>query len=184
MSIRRLAVSASVIALFVACDRQPTAVTPVEDTQISFSTNPSAMNQQLAAVRAATARYHDVDLAIQDGFVPITGCIAHPALGGMGIHYARPDRMGDADYIATEPEMLLYLPEPDGSLKLLGVEYWITKAAWDAAGRSGFPLFVDHPFDFALANAHLPDRFTLHVWIWAPNPSGMFAPFNPRISCP
>jgi hypothetical protein len=184
MIIRKLATSISIIALFVACDRQPTAVTFGEDVQASLSGNPSALNKQLAAVRAATARYHDVNAAIQAGYQPITPCISHPELGGMGIHYARTDLMGDADYLATEPEMLLYVPEAGGSLKLLGVEYWITKAAWDAAGRSGSPVFVDHPFDFDVANAHLPDRYTLHVWVWEPNPSGMFAPFNPRISCP
>ena len=30
----------------------------------------------------------------------------------------------------------------------------------------------------------MPWHWDLHVWIWAPNPSGTFAQWNPRLSCP
>jgi hypothetical protein len=170
--------------LLTACDGQPTAPVVGAEAPATFARNPAVLQQQLAALRAATARYHDIDAAIQDGFVPISGCVSHPQLGGMGIHYARPDRMGDADYIATEPEMLLYVPAPDGSMKLLGVEYWILEDAWNAAGRSGRPMFIEHPFDHSPAGHGMPARYSLHVWSWHPNPSGLFAPFNPRVTCP
>ena len=29
----------------------------------------------------------------------------------------------------------------------------------------------------------IPAFFALHVWLWTSNPSGLFAPFNPRVSC-
>jgi hypothetical protein len=183
MIIRKLAVSFGVLTLFVACDNQPTAIAPATEAPASLSAHPSAMNQALAAVRAATARYQDVEVAVRDGFTPITACIEHPQLGGMGFHYARPDRMDDADYVATEPEMLLYVPRADGSLQLVGVEYWIREHAWAAAGRTGFPMFLYHPFDHTPAMHGMPARYSLHVWVWQPNPSGVFAPFNPRVSC-
>jgi hypothetical protein len=184
MIIRKLAAVLATGALFTACDQQPTALTLDADVPVSYAATPSVLNQQLAAIRAATARYHHIETAIRDGFVPISECVSHPLLGGMGIHYARPDRMDDAGYIATEPEMLLYVPEADGTMKLLGVEYLIWEHAWNAAGQSGRPMFHDHPFDHSPAGHGMPARYSLHVWVWQPNPSGMFAPFNPRVTCP
>ena len=29
----------------------------------------------------------------------------------------------------------------------------------------------------------IPAFFALHLWLWKHNPSGLFAPFNPRVSC-
>jgi hypothetical protein len=182
MKIRDLAVAIAVLAFVAACDSQPTAITLTDEVPVSLSTSPSVLNKQLAAIRAATARYHDVAVALAEGFEPISPCVFHPQLGGMGFHYARLDRMEDADYVPTEPEMLLYVPGPGGRLKLVGVEYWIAEAAWNAAERSGTPLFLGRPFDYTPAG-HRPANYSLHVWVWQPNPSGVFAPFNPRVSC-
>src|SRR6266498_2895652 len=39
-------------------------------------------------------------------------------------------------------------------------------------------------------NAELMDdptmavHYDLHVWLWQDNPTGLFAPFNPRLACP
>jgi hypothetical protein len=30
----------------------------------------------------------------------------------------------------------------------------------------------------------MPIHYDLHVWLWMDNPSGMFAPWNPRVRCP
>jgi hypothetical protein len=29
----------------------------------------------------------------------------------------------------------------------------------------------------------MPEHYDLHVWLWKHNPEGMFAQFNPRVSC-
>jgi len=29
----------------------------------------------------------------------------------------------------------------------------------------------------------MPIHYDLHVWLWESNASGMFAPFNPELSC-
>jgi len=29
----------------------------------------------------------------------------------------------------------------------------------------------------------IPAFFSLHVWLWQNNPAGLFAPFNPDVSC-
>jgi hypothetical protein len=29
-----------------------------------------------------------------------------------------------------------------------------------------------------------PTHWSLHVWLWKDNPNGLFAAFNPDVSCP
>ena len=29
----------------------------------------------------------------------------------------------------------------------------------------------------------IPPFWALHIWIWKYNPSGLFAPYNPHVSC-
>jgi hypothetical protein len=181
------------VMLFGACERTP--VQPAEmqlDANYARAAEPAggtttaAMNRQIAAMRQATARYHDIAVARADGYVAISPCVAAPGVGGMGIHYANPRLMQDAGMNPTEPEMLLYLPQPDGSMQLIGIEYAIVVPAWHAAGHQERPSFLGHTFDILPGDAAegRPDLYTLHAWIWQPNPAGMFAPFNPRISCP
>ena len=49
-------------------------------------TNP-VMLADLAKVRQATAKYHDVNVAIADDYVPTDACDAIPGVGGMGYYY-------------------------------------------------------------------------------------------------
>ena len=30
----------------------------------------------------------------------------------------------------------------------------------------------------------MPPHYDLHVWVWQPNPDGMFAIWNPKVTCP
>ena len=69
----------------------------------------------LADTRRATARYHQVGVAIADGFVPTPECAAHPTQGGMGIHYVNPARIADPALDANEPEICSTSPGPTAS---------------------------------------------------------------------
>jgi hypothetical protein len=159
---------------------------------------------QLAQVRRATARYHNIDAAIDDGytvwspnpFVANATC-ATSAEGKMGYHLVNPSLRGspanpaaaDAVLDPMRPEMLLYEKRADGKLHLVGVEYLVFKAAWERVHGPGAapPLlgqsvpFSSHPFPPTVANN--VDHYELHVWIWKPNPNGMFSHWNPNISC-
>ena len=69
----------------------------------------------------------------------------------------------------------------DGSLKLTGVEYVV-------AGGSQPTLFGQTLVDTNLGRFGQPDTnvWTLHAWIWKPNPTpvtGIFSPWNPRVTC-
>ncbi len=96
-------------------------------------------------------------------------CVAVPGLGGMGFHYAN-FALVDATISATEPEVLLYVPQPNGGLKLVAVEY-LSVAPGEVLGQ-------------ALHDPGAVPFFSLHAWIWQANPAGVFTDFNQNISCP
>jgi hypothetical protein len=129
------------------------------------------LGAQLAQARAATARYHDVEIALADGFAPPPDghCVSGPE-GAMGYHYVNVDRVGQLD--PRLPQVLLYVPEADGRLRLVGVEY-LSPVGGELFGQP----FADFSPPFGPATA-------LHVWLWQANPAGMFASYNPNLSCP
>lgn len=111
----------------------------------------------LAAVRQATAQYHDVDAAIADGYVQVS-----PYVPGMGYHYSN---FGPVDPYA--PNTLVYAEKPNGDLKLVAVE-WVSETPFTAFGQDAtYNSFTEH--------------YDLHAWIWQANPDGIFAPFNPNV---
>ena len=138
-----------------------------------------------AEVRRATARYHQVSVALEDGFVPTPHCAAHPALGGMGIHYVHPARIADPRTDASEPEVLLYEPHPGGRLRLVGVEWFALDPDQNLATEDGRPELFGVPFDGPMPGhgPNEPVHFDLHAWTWKHNPAGTFTPFNPRVTC-
>ena len=148
-------------------------------------TDPAVL-RDLARVRQATAKYHDVNAALADGFVPTPHCIESPD-GVMGIHYIQPARLMDPAENILEPEILLYV-ETSERLKLIGVEYFYGIGAPDTPipnSAPPAPLLFGRPFDGPM-DAHEPGQpphYDLHVWVWQANPSGMFAMFNPNVSC-
>jgi hypothetical protein len=75
-------------------------------------------------VRQATAKYHDFNVALADGFIlpPGTECVQDPQADVMGLHVINPARLMDQAINILEPEILLYMKSGEG-LKLLGVEY-------------------------------------------------------------
>ena len=145
---------------------------------------------ELADVRQATAKYHDigvarslhdeVELAQTAEFGGGTCITDLGGAGAMGIHLLLQDRL-DGTLVATEPEVLLYEKRNNGSYKLTGVEYVV------AGGPR--PELYGQPFaDTNLGRFGNPGTnvWTLHAWIWKPNPTpglGIFAPWNPRVTC-
>ncbi len=132
-------------------------------------------NPLVDAVRAATEKYKDPAAAVADGYVAMA-CVSGPASGAMGNHYVKPPLLEDGVIDVTRPEALMYEPQPDGSLELLGVEY-IT--------FTGPTVLNGHLFHFTGApNRYgLEPFYELHVWAWRENPAGTFADFNPDVAC-
>lgn len=165
----------------------------------------------LDALRKASERFRDVKVALAEGYIPdpTNTCEAAenmgmPAsLGGMGIHYFRPDLAGitgppnprvsgsgtHTDFLT--PVTLLYEPQADGSLELVGVENLVFAEAWAAAGNTAPPSFHGEAYDYMkddpateIDEAHnFEAHYDRHVWIFRDNPNGVFAQFNPNVSC-
>lgn len=170
------------------------------------STEPS-----LEQVRAATERFRDVKVAVAEGYIrdPMNICdtaemMGRPArLGVMGIHYFRPDLLGisgppnprvDGNGTHTDflkPAILIYEPQADGSLQLVAVENLVFQKSWHAAGHAAPPSFHGVAYDnmkddpaTKIDEAHkFEPHYDRHVWLYRANPNGMFAQFNPRVSC-
>jgi hypothetical protein len=137
--------------------------------------------KMLAELRAATAKYHKIEVAMGDGFELGSGCVSSPA-GAMGFHYVN-FGLVDGTYDPTQPEALLYEKDKNGKMKLVGVEFVIIKAPWDSENGMK-PYFGNQVFDVAFAPVPLPfDNYQLHVWIWKNNPSGIFTKYNPNVHC-
>jgi hypothetical protein len=155
-------ITLALLVVVAGCD---SGTTPVED-------------DLLTQVQQATAHFADTDAAIQAGYEPDDHCVAHPDLGGMGHHWVNGPLI-DPVFEPMAPEALLYAPDGD-SYRLIGVEYIVIDVGQE------HPHFDGHPFDVGgvppLMDAGV-DHWSLHVWVHEHNPSGMFAPFNPNVSC-
>jgi hypothetical protein len=133
--------------------------------------------------RAHARAVRNIDNALADGYKH-GGCVSGPEEGAMGVHYVNPALFDDRLEV-EHPEALVYEPR-HGRLQLVAVEYITPAAAWQASHDVGVqPDLKGHLFHFAPGpNRYGPDAFyELHVWAWEPSPSGIFADWNPRVSC-
>jgi hypothetical protein len=71
-------------------------------------------------------------------------------------------------------------------LKLVALEYMVPAEDWHRLHRAP-PTFKGQPFDDhrkpALRHGIPFGHYDLHVWLYRTNPAGIFAPFNPEVSC-
>ncbi len=137
--------------------------------------------EQLRELRALMTRYESVDAAIADGFEQFGGCMANDQ-GSQGIHFTNGERIGDPAVDVMQPEVLMYEPREDGSLRLIGLELLVFQEDWHAAGNAATPVQFGREFGI---NMTLLDRpfYALHVWVWQHNPSGFYANWNPLVTC-
>jgi hypothetical protein len=140
----------------------------------------SDTRKELAQAKRATAKYHNIANAINDGYID-----ADFLLIGVGCHMINLDlAFGDNGEIdLTKPELLIYATEDcaegaDGQSELRSIEYLrpcngICDESNLPEGFSGdddvWEVFGDNLF------------WTLHAWVWRHNPDGVFVKINPRI---
>jgi len=140
---------------------------------------------ELQDVRAAVARYHSVEQATRDGYVQASPCESSPA-GAMGQHWVNFALMANPAIDPLRPEVLLYLPDANGNLKLVGVEYLKFDADGSLLTDDDRPFFFGQPFDGPMPghNPGMPVHYDLHVWVAEHNPNGVYAQWNPALRCP
>jgi hypothetical protein len=135
-------------------------------------------------VRQATTPYQDVQAAISAGYAPMLGCVSGPQGGAMGEHFMNGELIGDGTLDPAQPEALLYAPQDEGTVELAGVEYLVLADAWDGS-HAGPPILDGQLFNYVAAPNRYgnPAFYELHVWASLGNQNGMFADFNPSVSC-
>jgi len=134
------------------------------------------LERTLDRLRKVTAPHLDLAIALADGWTqryPL-GCATSPD-GGQAYHFLNPDLI-DGEIDALRPELLMYEPQEDGSMELVGVDYVIPFDRWTGDGA---PSLLGQSF----MRNEAYGVWALHIWAWRANPLGMFAAWNPDVSC-
>jgi hypothetical protein len=178
------------VAIVVAGSASATRSAP------STTRSSSRLAPQLAAARIATAKYAtNLARAKADGYGIITRMIPN-----MGYHYMN---AGVKGFDVRKPQILVYTHR--GKAWQLGALEWVfpsrpAKAPLPGARYGAFPAachYVDGTFVTADAQSKCaakspqtgspfnfwhPGLFTLHVWLWYPNPAGLYSGTNPLVA--
>ncbi len=207
---RRRHATLAAVLVFAACGSDTAQDQTSAATEAAANDAAAARTQLVAQIRSATEKYQDLGVAERDGYIPDpTGTCVSAAMvglpesaGSMGLHYLRPDLLGitaptpplsgtDGIIDVAQPEVLVYEPQADGSMQLVAAEYLVVQVAWRAAGNTAPPTLAGEPFvpmvddpATAMDEAHgFTPHYELHVWLYRDNPTGLFAEFNPNVSC-
>lgn len=137
----------------------------------------AAGKSDIPAVRAATLKYKDLNAAIGDGYVEFYICTEQPGVGTMGQHYLNLELLGDDAVDPLRPEVLVYAPTRAGGYRLVAVEYVTFAAGQSVLGQSMNTVPVGNRYGVPV------EFYAKHAWIWQGNPNGIFADWNPSITC-
>jgi hypothetical protein len=143
----------------------------------------------LKDVRKVTKQFRSLAVADKAGYTKLLdqngiACIDMPDMGAMGVHYVKGEIVGDGAVDPLTPEAVVYEPDDRGRPTLVALEYVVFKAAWDS-DHSSKPSLFGQPFDTTPDGNRfgLPAFYSLHVWLYKHNPAGMFAMWNPDVTC-
>jgi len=168
-----------------AAGRQATKAAAVDQTLVNA----------LARARVATAKYAtDLNRAKADGYGIITKMIPD-----MGFHYMNPKITG---FNPARPPILVY-EKHAGTWQLGALEWVFTQkpktpplpgAKYGAFGagchyKDGSYVPAESqdscpktaPGSGAVFNFWHPNLITMHIWLWYPNPSGLYSGTNPLV---
>lgn len=132
---------------------------------------------QLKQLKGKISKYKQHKLALKDGWnQDISGCVENPEEGGMGHHFARMDYL-DENVHYLQPEVLLYAPNEDYKMELLGAEFIVPFS--ELGPEADPPVLFNQEFH----PNHEQEIWALHVWTEKENPKGIFYPWNPEVNC-
>ena len=168
------------LMFITSCDKDLPGDNNKNNQALASQSNTSSLQERtgtdlVQSVKKATSRFHSTTQAIKAGYIPDNHCVSVPGLGGMGYHWANPGLV-DPVFDPLKPEVMLYAKGADGELRLVAVEYIVINVGQPR------PSFGDKLFDMGGTPIPAP-HWTLHVWLFEENPTGMFKPFNPNITC-
>jgi hypothetical protein len=182
---RRLALGATVLVAplvaRVVAAQAPAAphdhVAPVVSTR-PRGPDSATVERELARLRGRLRSLRDLETAAAAGYSrEVPACVAHPRDGGMGFHHENASLL-DGRLEPDRPEILVFGRAADGSYRLNGVEYVVP---YSSHPRDQAP---PHILGQSLRRADALRLWYLHVWLWEDNPLGVFAAWNPKVTCP
>lgn len=162
------------------------------DVSAQGNWSPPGGSPFLTQVQQATAGLRDINAAANAGwFGRDPFCVSGEDRGAMGVHVANPALIGGGQPDVSKPQILIYEPQANGSMVLVGVEYVVIAALWDAQhtglppGVPSVPAVAGQLMDFIPAPNRYgqPAVYSLHAWAWRNNPKGNFAQWNPNVTC-
>jgi len=152
----------------------------------------SVLTPELQRLRTELEKYKDPYVAVRAGYFSTVACINFPhgsmpghvqyPKGAMGVHFLNPTLIAPV-LDPMKPQILLYEPDANGTLRLVGVEWFVPLAI-----AKEKPKLFGHEFQGPM-EGHEPvmpaelAHYDLHVWLFKDNPKGMFAPTNPAVKC-
>lgn len=177
------------IAVAAAATFAPPSAGHAQDRQAG----PADLPPGLASARALLDKYRDPIVAVHDGYLSTLACLEFPtawsegemhySAGGMGVHFLNSGNIGPT-LDPAKPQVLIYVPEGD-RLRLVAAEWFMPAVAVGAEPPTIFGKALAGPME-----GHRPimpaglHHYDLHVWLWQPNPAGVFSPTNPTVHCP
>jgi hypothetical protein len=201
-AIGAVAVPASAQALIVPAaggnDNYPPMTSPMKSaTAPSTDPGDAMLTRQLAAARVATAKYAtNLDQAKEDGYQIITMMMPN-----MGFHFMNPNIQV---FNVRKPQILVYEHTGPNTWQLGALE-------WVFTSMPKTPPLPNATFGFFPAGCHYndgtfvpeptqqdcpatapgsgasfffwhPDLYTMHFWVWYPNPAGLYSSMNPQVA--
>jgi hypothetical protein len=136
-----------------------------------------ALPADVQALRNSMDAFTSLSLAKTAGYsVAITDCMSNGDVGAMGVHFGNTS-LFDGNIDPLHPEVLIYEPGVGGDMSLVGVEFVVP---YTAVPKTGTPPEL---FGQKFSQNDVFQLWGLHVWTHRSNPSGLFAPWNPRVHC-
>ena len=126
--------------------------------------------RQLQEVRKATAIYHDIKHAFDDGYADINVVVPN-----MGYHFMK-SAIVNAVFEVDKPEILVYNKTAQGNFDLVAVEYAVPISLSPDSAPEGF-----------IGSSDVWERnetfglWLCHAWVWQFNPDGVFHDTNPLV---
>ena len=158
------------------------SVAPLQCVEAGEGLAPQTL-KELAQVRRATAKYHDISNAMADGYQN-----ANFDAPGVGCHMINFAYVLDNAIDLAKPELLVYSDCSGtalGQSELRAVEYSLICSMPACVGtdipegftgdNDAWELFPGVP------SVGIPPQWTLHAWVWRHNPDGIFVTVNPAV---
>jgi hypothetical protein len=137
-------------------------------------------------IRSATKKYHDINIAELEGFVPFG-----PDMPNMGEHFVNPGLAVSRNFDPLTPSVLTYL-NINGNMVLTGVAYTIPVHPGETPPGLLFPgaewhyhkgnlveeSYGLHNHNMNLTNSNQMRLGMVHAWVWMENPDGFFVADN------